>query len=238
MRHYIFTTLAAVATTLCIGAQAAPLAPGDSIFVTGSTAVSHPETTGVVLQDNILSTPNVGVPALPFNFARFEVQNRVVDSAVDGSMVFMPRILFGANVTAGNLLVDRVEMFGFGNFSIDATYRTDGLGDRGPTFASRSADGETLDFTFGFPLVINNLVGGIIEESYFFALKSNATAFENTGRISIFARAQGDDFNTYRFDVGGLAVPTVVPLPASLPFLISACLAGALLRRKTRAANA
>jgi hypothetical protein len=163
----------------------------------------------------------VGVPDLPFLFARFEVQNRVVESAVDGTMVFMPRILFGANVTTGNLLVDRVEMFGFGDFSIDASYRTDGLGDRGPTFASRSADGETLDFTFGFPLVINSLVGGVLEESYFFALKSDATAFENTGRISIFARAEGDDFNTYRFDVGGLAVPTVVPLPASLPLLAS-----------------
>jgi hypothetical protein len=237
MRHYTFTTLAAVATTLWIGAlsaQAAPLAPGDNIFVTGSTAVSHPETTGVVLQDSILSTPNVGVPALPFQFARFEVQNRVVESAVDGTMVFMPRILFGSNVTDGNLLVDRVEMFGFGGFSIDATYRTDGLGDRGPTFASRSADGQTLDFTFGMPLVINNLVGGVVEESYFFALKSNATAFENTGRISIFARAQGDDYNTYRFDVGGLAVPTAVPLPASLPLLASVLLAGLGLAR-TRA---
>ena len=202
-------------------AKAATLSPGDSIVVSGTTSAARPELAGAILQDSVLSTPNVGVPNLPFSFARFEVQNRVVESALDGTMVFMPRILFGSNLTAGNLLVDRVEMFGFGNFAIDANYRIDGVGDRGPTFASRTIDGETLDFTFGIPLIINNLAGGIIEESQFFALKTDAPAFENTGRISIFARAEGDNFNTYRFDAGGLAVPvSPVPLPASATFLV------------------
>lgn len=231
--HFLksLSALAAAAALSVAVAEAAPLAPGDSIFVTGSTAASNPEIAGVVLQDEILSSPNVLIPALPF-FARFEVQNRVVRSAVDGTMVFMPRILFGSNVTTGNLLVDRVEMFGFGNYSIDATYRTDGPGDRGPTFASRSADGQTLDFTFGLPLVINNLVGGVVEESYFLALKSETNAFENTGRISIFARAEGDNFNTYRFDVGGIAVPIApVPLPAAVWLFIGSLSALMALRR-------
>ena len=240
MRNVFRCSLAIIAITVGLGGQdakAASLVPGDSIIVTGTTAAARPELGGVVVQDTILSTPNVGVPALPFQFARFEVQNRVVQSSVDDTMVFMPRILFGSNVTSGNLLVDRVEMFGFGNFAIDASYRTDGLGARGPTFASRSADGETLDFSFGFPLVINNLVSGPQEESYFFALKSDTTAFENTGRISIFARAQGDNFNTYRFDVGGLAVPVApVPLPASLPLLAFGGLLLALVRRSRRTA--
>ncbi|WP_299785091.1 hypothetical protein [uncultured Marivita sp.] len=217
-RFSALSTLAAILSASAVGA--ATLAPGDSILVTGTTAAANPELAGVVIQDTIVSTPNVGVPDLPFLFARFEVQNRVVRSAVDGTMVFMPRILFGANVTAGNLLVDRVEMFGLGNFAIDANYLTDAPGDRGPTTASRSADGETLDFGFGFPLVINNLFSGVREESYPIALKTDATAFENSGQISIFARAQGDDFNTYRFDVSGIAVP-VVPLPSPLLMLLS-----------------
>ena len=230
----------ASALTLLAGvASAATLAPGGTIPMPGTTAAANPELAGVVIQDSVVSTPNVAVPALPVNFARFEVQNRVVESAVDAAMVFAPRILFGSNVTAGNLLVDRVEMTGWGSFGIDAFYRTDGLGDRGPTFGSRSADGDQLTFDFGFPLVISNLFAGPQEESHFFALKTDATAYENRGRVSIFARAAGDNFNTYRFDVGGIAVPALapVPLPAPLLFLISgfAALAGLRLHRSRSA---
>ena len=73
--------------------------------------------------------------------------------------------------------------------------------------------------------MIGNLAGEVTEESYPFALKTDATSFENSGRLSIFARAVSDDFNTYRFDVGGMAVPTdivsPIPLPASFVFVLS-----------------
>ena len=221
-------------------AQATPLTPGDTIIVTGSTSASNPELAGVILQDSILTTNSMQVPpeANPLvNFADFDVQNRVVQSGMDGTMIFMPRILFSRNVTPYPLQVNRVEMFGFGDYAIDATYRTDGLGDSGPTFGARSADGQILSFDFGFPLVISNLFAGLQEESYFFSLKSDATEFENSGRLSIFAQAVGDPVQgrEYRFDVGGIAVPTdtpPVPLPASLPFLAIAIGALTAFRRR------
>lgn len=236
MAHFIRNILSAA--TLALGSsalQAATLNPGDSIFVPGSTVASQPELGGAVVQDNIISSNFVRIPAgLPFG-ASFNVQNRVVESAVDGQMVFAPRIRFLTNISFGNMLVDRVVMSGFGNFDIDASYRIDGLGDRGPTTGSRSADGDILDFGFDFPLVISNLFAGVHEESYFFALKTGATAFENTGRLSIFARAQGDDFNTYRFDVAGLAVPVDAPVPVPAPiFLMLSGLAAFLGLRRPR----
>ena len=125
------------------------------------------------------------------------------------------------------------------HFAIDATYRTDGPGDRGPTFGSRSGDGEELSFDVGFPLFINNLFAGPQEDSYFFALKTDATTLENTGRLSIFAEAVGDPVQgrEYRFDVGGLSVPTetsAVPLPTTFPLLATVACGLALIRRRPR----
>lgn len=219
MKHlFLNSMMAGILAILATGLNGATLDPGDSIMMPGATGVTAPQTTGTILQDDILSTNFVSIPpSFPLLGASFDVQNRVIESGVDGTMVFMPRLFFGVNTTSGNLLVYRVEMYGFGDFGIDAFFRTDLPGDRGPTSGSRSADGDMLEFSFGFPLVISNLIQGPHEESYFFALKTDARRFENTGRLSIFARAQGNDYNTYRFDVGGLAVPVLapVPLPAS-----------------------
>lgn len=245
MRLTLLKSLAICATALTLGLQSAdatPLTPGGSIVMTGTTSASQPELIGSVVEDGILTTNTVGVPTLPVLFAYFNVQNRVTESSADGTMIFAPRITGAGNVTQGNLLVDRMILSGYGLSSIDAAYRTDGAGTRGPTAASRSADGDILDFTFGFPLVFSNLVGGVAEDSYFFSLKTNATEFENTGRLSIFARAEGDNFNTYRFDLGGIAVPVLpdttptIPLPAGLPLLIGglAALTSLGARRRNR----
>lgn len=220
-------------------ARAAPLAQGDTIFVTGTTVASNPELGDGVQQYAILTTNTRQVlpDANPLtNFADFEIQNRVVRSDMDATMIFAPRIILRRNVTPYSLLVNRVEMWGFGDFGIDASYRTDGLGDRGPTTGSRSGDGQTLSFEFDFPLVVNNSFMGPQEENYFFSLKTDATAFENTGRLSLFAEAVGDPVpgREYRFDVGGLAVPAdmaAVSLPVSLSLLTIGAFGLTLLRR-------
>jgi hypothetical protein len=205
--------------------HATTLNPGGSTMVTGTTEAANPELAGTIINDGVLTSNGVGLPANS-NFAvRLQVQNRVVKSGMNLTLIFAPRILEDLLLSLGPFLVDRVVMFGFGSFDIDASYRVDDVGDRGPTAASRSADGNVLDFQFGFPLPITSSIAVLpSEESYFFSLRTDATAFENTGRLAIFGRAVGDNSNTYRLDVAGLAVPfeaiTAVPLPASAPLLL------------------
>lgn len=231
MTGAIFRTMVAgIIAVTAAPSLAAQLDPGDTIAIPGSTAASAPQTTGAILQDALVQSENVYIPeGQDFAAAGFSVHNRVVRSAADGTMVFMPRIDFGFNITSSILLVDRIVMFGFGDYEIDASYRTDLEGDRGPTTGARSGSGNTLDFAFGFPFVISNLFQGPHESSFHFALATDATAFENTGGMSIYARATESEFSTYRFDVYGLAVPTEapppppapVPLPASVLLLLS-----------------
>ncbi|MEP2427198.1 MAG: VPLPA-CTERM sorting domain-containing protein, partial [Tateyamaria sp.] len=99
-------------------------------------------------------------------------------------------------------------------------YRTDGLGDRGPSFADRSADGNTLDFDFAFPLVVGNLSESIKEESHFLRIKTEATHFENTGRATIFGRHVDYPDQTFRLHYSSLAVPTLAPVPLPASFLL------------------
>lgn len=245
MTGAIFRTMVAGAIAMAATQSlAAQMNPGDTIFIPGSTAESAPHTTGAIVQDELLNSDILYIPAGQNTAAAgLEVHNRVVRSAADGTMVFMPRVDFGFNITSSLLLVDRIEMFGFGDYEIDASYRTDLEGDRGPTTGTRSANGETLDFTFEFPLLLSNLFQGPHESSYHFALATDATGYQNTGAMSVYARSVEGDFSSYRFDVFGLAVPrdapqhpdpAPVPLPASVLLLLSGLGATYRLRRTSK----
>ena len=144
-------------------------------------------------------------------------------SDADGTLIFAPRVMTTFNNTGANFLVDSVVLYNFGNFDVDVAYRTDGLGDRGPTTATRSADGNTLTFDYGFPLVGSNLFQNPQEDSFFLSLNTEATAFTLDGHISVFARHLSQPGTTYRFDFTNIAVPAIapVPLPASAVLLLS-----------------
>ena len=236
MKHVLVVTLLAGAIGMAASmSHAATLDAGGSTFVTGTTAAAEPQLAGTVQNDNILTTPLLRVPDPDsIFFVGFDIQNRVVQSNTDGTMIFGPRIRFVANVTGGNFLIDSLELFGYGDFATDVAYRTDGIGDVGPTFAERSADGERLSFDFGFPIVVGNLVESVKQESRFLSIETNATHFENTGRATIFGRHIDYPGQTFRLDYAGLAVPTVapVPVPASLLFMLSGL--GVLFARRRR----
>ena len=212
----------AVLACLPVVAVAATLSPGGMIMVPGTTVAAQPVLGGTVINDDV-QTQFIDIVS-PFFAIGTDVQNRVVRSSTDGTLIFAPRILTVFNNTGANFLVDRMVLTGFGDFAVDAAYRTDGLGDRGPTNASRSADGNTMTFDYGFPLIGSNLAPNPQESSYFLSLNTAATAFTLEGRISIFARQLDHPGETYRFDFGNIAVPAVaaVPLPASWLLLASA----------------
>ncbi len=225
MKHVLISSLLAGAIVLpAFVAHAATLTPGGSVFVTGTTSAAEPQLAGTVINDNILTTPVVRIPdPSSILFVGFDIQNRVVRSNTEGTLIFGPRIRFGANVTLNNFLMDSLELCGYGDFTTDVAYRTDGLGDVGPTQAERTADGERLSFDFGFPIVVGNLVGSVVQESRFLSIETNATHFENTGRATIFGRHVDYPGQTFRLDYAGLAVPSVapVPVPASLLLMLS-----------------
>ncbi|MGB3553016.1 MAG: hypothetical protein WBA25_00065 [Jannaschia sp.] len=202
-------------------AGAVPLAAGDTVFLPGTTVAAEPGLGGTVINDNIVSD-FIGLDANGFFGIGVDIQNRVVRSTLDGSLIFMPRVLTTFNNSGGNFLVDRMTLFGFGGYDVDVNYRTDGLGDRGPTSATRSGDGQDLIFDFGFPLVGSNLFQNPREDSLFLSLNTDERAFSLTGRISVFARHIDYPGQTYRFDYGGIAVPAPVPLPASFLLLLAA----------------
>ncbi|MEM7472577.1 MAG: hypothetical protein AAF340_14605 [Pseudomonadota bacterium] len=230
MKHFFQTSLLVGTITLAASmAQSATLTAGGSTFVTGTTSAADSDLAGVFRNDDILTTPLLRVPdPSSIFFVGFDIQNRVTQSDTQGTMIFGPRIRFVANVSAGNFLIDSLRLFGYGDFATDVAYRTDGLGDRGPTSANRSADGDTLNFDFGFPIVVGNLVGSVTEESHFLSIKTDATHFENTGRASIFGRHVDYPGQTFRLDYEGLAVPTVAPVPVPASALLMLGWFGAL----------
>jgi hypothetical protein len=65
----------------------------------------------------------------------------------------------------------------FAGWDTDVEYRTDGLGDKEPTRATRSADGSDVTFIFG-----NSLFSS--EESLFMHILTNAKAF-TTGQTTL-----------------------------------------------------
>ena len=206
-------------------ALAVPLAPGSSGFLPGTTVAAQPELGGAVINDNVLDGGVLYIPADQDLFGvGFDLQNRVVTSNADSTLIFSPRILFAFNISLAPFQITSLELFGFGNFATDVNYRTDGSGDRGPTFAERSADGDALTFDFGFPLFVNNLIAGPQEESYFITVNTDATAFANTGTASLYGTSLVVPGETLRMDFTGLAVPVAadIPLPATTLLFLGA----------------
>lgn len=204
---------------------AAPLGLGDTIGLFGTTSFAQPELAGTVVSDEVELQTIAPDPAVWFSQIGTSLQKRVVESDVDGTLIFGPRIISTFNISFNQFQIDRLVISGFGTFDIDAAYRTDGLGDRGPTSASRSADGDTLTFDFGFPLIVSNLNPLPQEDSYFLSLNTDATAFSLDGRASVFARHLGFPGETFRFDFDDVPVPIsvpAVPLPSSMLLLLGA----------------
>lgn len=82
--------------------------------------------------------------------------------------------------------------------------------------------------------VLPNLFPNPIEESYFFSIDSNATAFTNTGSMSIFGRNLSYPGQTFEFTYTGIAVPTTaqVPVPSLLVMFVSMLFCLFVFRRK------
>lgn len=227
MRTITLFTSATAVFLLGLGqALAAPLLPGDSIGLSGVTFIDsvHGGTTPVV-NDGLIEFRIDPTPTTFFTDTGGNVQNRVTSNGA-GTLNFMPRIRDTFNIDGGTFGIVGFEVDGFGGFSTDVAFRTDGSGTKGPSSAERSPSGDILTFSYDDPLLIDALnPPGRKEESLFPSIVTDATHFENTGSMTIFGRLYDASSggtpdpigSIFSVTITGIAVPTVstVPLPAS-----------------------
>lgn len=249
--------LSAALALFSSAALAAPLLP-DSVLNPVGTTAADPVHGGIqtVINDNLINFRMDPTPSTPFTDVGGQIQNRVTERSSDGGLNFAPRIRNTFNIDGGTFAIVAMQLTGFGMFDLNAEFRTDGLGDKGPTSYSRSANGDIITMRFTNPatattpteggLLIDAIAPGLQEESLFPSFVSNANHFDFSGTATIFGylidsgeyAASGRAFqegDLITVTVDGLAVPTTapVPLPASV-LLLGAGVAGlGLLKRKS-----
>ncbi len=214
MKNLLSSLIAVVsAVAFSATAQATVLSPGGVVFPAGDTTVTAPDSNGVVQNDNLIP---FSFPVTQIGIAGGDVQNRVVLSDNLGTMVFAPRIRDTFNAaTPGLFEITGFRLDGYAGWDTDVGYRTDSLGDKGPTSISRSADGDLLTFRFDDPLLISGLAPGPREESLFPFIITDAPSYRFTGSMTIFGIDTADPDNAFSTTIDGLAVPSEVPIPAA-----------------------
>lgn len=211
----LLSSLIAVVTAVVFfsAAQAAVLLPGGVVLPGGDTSATAPDSNGVVQNDNQIPFT---FPFTQFTNVGGNVQNRVVLSDNLGTMVFGPRIRDTFNIATLGFEIIGLQLDGYAGWSTDVGYRTDGLGDKGPTSISRSADGDLLTLRYDDPLFISGLAPGPQQESLFPFIITDAPSFRFTGSMTIFGIDTADPSNVLTTTIDGLAVPAEVPVPAAV----------------------
>jgi hypothetical protein len=156
--------------------QAVVLPSGTFIGLFGTSAAARPELVGVALQDNLI--PFTITDASNTVLFQGTVQDRVVRSEMTGALHFY--FFIRDTDSTGRHHIVGVSRTGFGNGSTDVDYRTDGLGDVGPWWASRLVVPDEVDFDFSLCPIYPGL------ESLFTFVVTEATDFAQTGTLTLY----------------------------------------------------
>lgn len=149
-------------------AHAVPLAPGGSVGLPGSCGPG-----GAVIRE--ASVPFVIVDGSG-RVLSGRIQDRIIRRA-DGTLSFEPRV---RDVTGTSALgISRIIREGFEGFATDVDWSTCSLGSAAPTSATRSGDGDDIDFSFSFAPVFRG------SESRPFIASTDADQFALTGRMTL-----------------------------------------------------
>jgi len=135
------------------------------------------------------------------------LMTRVVRSNQTGNLHFNYRILNANSELAG--MISRIEVDGFEGFQTRVEYRNElsSPGVQGPSDASRSGNGNILNFEF------DELLDSSADSRYFFAMVDTDTFYENAANATIFLQ----NGESVTLSVAG-ATPSV-PAPGALALL-------------------
>ena len=213
LRTLLLTVAASTLGAAGAYGQSVPLPPGSvSVPLPGTTSIAEPDVAGPIIADQLISF--VGLDNATGGIAiTGTLQDRVVRETLTGNLDFYGHITitdFGNNVGA----IDSIGMGNFAGFTVNANFRTDGVGVQGPNAASRSSDGSEVAWYFESPLRLG-ATGGASESLFFFA-QTDAQNFDSNGsaRIIDYSMLNGGINPTINF--GGIYEPTAVPEPTTL----------------------
>jgi hypothetical protein len=186
------------AAAVCGSALAVPLAPGEQVNLNGTTSGQVSWLPGGVIGPTA---------SLPFEIVDSQggpvFQGTVTSDSVLSNELGTFRIdtRLKDMQAIGNRAVSRVDLVGFGPLQTNVNYSTSGLGDVGPSAASRTASGEQVSFFFNPFLFVS-------QDSYFFWIHTNAPAYRTDGQLRITLNT-GESVV-----VTGVRVPVLTDCPA------------------------
>ena len=156
------------------------VAPGTLHPLSGTTSAANPNLAGVVQADPLI--PFAIVDDAGAVVVRGNLQDRVVRSNATGTMIFAPR-LRELEAPSGPAAIGMVRLTGHDGVAEDIDYRTDGMGDVGPSWVSRSVGGgDLLTFRYDSPSIVPT------DESLFTSILTDAEHFARQGTTTIVAR--------------------------------------------------
>lgn len=192
--------ISAIALCLLAGASSASAAlidllPGAGTALFGTTSAADTELAGSTSSEVDVLIPFQIFADLPRGGALLYegvLQNRIITSNETGEFHFSYRI----RDTNGGLngIIASVETFGFADWQTRVEYRTDSLGDVGPSRAERSADGDALHYLFGNPFFAP-------EESLFFFAATEAMNYTMAKTTIYLTTGESVTLDTFAPDV-------------------------------------
>ncbi len=214
------TATLAILTSTSVLADSLPVAlTGQGYFTLGGvTAASDSALDGTAIYDQLQS--------FSYNGYSGQVQVRVVQETVSGTLDFYWRIINDPN-SAGAITAFRVS--GFGDYSLAADYRPDGLGVAGPNQVYNEAISGTTPVPGDVNFYFNTTPVAPGTSSEFFFLQTQATSFAPNG---IYDMLCGN--SCYVFGPWTAQVPATVPLPASGWLLVPALAGLGVVGRRRR----
>jgi hypothetical protein len=184
--------------------------PGASFVpISGTTLFLRPELDGTIIAPD--QTFNFTLTSSSGAQMQGTYTSRVVRENVAGTLDFYYWVSSSGNNTNSFAITPAMAWFDY--FATDADYRTDSLGTEPLQFVSRSGDpaGDRLAF---YQETVYLAPG---ESTYGMFIKTNATMFDNQGRLDIEARTPTDD-NGMDIVVSNTAYEPV-PEPSTLALL-------------------